>query len=120
MKFELTERAYGECYVVAVAGEIDIDTAPAFRERLLRAEAAGYRVVIADLSPATFVDSSAANALISLRKRLVRRGAEMVVVADEESILQVFALTGLDGVFTIVADLSAALRLAGCSEADAA
>ncbi|WP_067966166.1 STAS domain-containing protein [Nocardiopsis trehalosi] len=69
-----------EATVVAVYGEIDIATADAMRERLLRAAArSGRACVVVDLSRADFFDASAVRALMEVYRRLTGDGRHMVV-----------------------------------------
>jgi anti-sigma B factor antagonist len=100
--------------VVAVAGEIDLFTAPEFKRHVQRAlDHDGQRLVV-DLSETTFVDSSSLGVLIGAHRRLAEEGEHpLVVVAAERSVLKTLRITGLDGLFTVVdtlADASARVR----------
>ncbi len=89
--------------VVAVRGEIDLFTAPEFKQRVNAAIEDGTRRVVVDLNEATFIDSSSLGVLIGAHKRLKLRGGGLVIVCDDRAIVNTFKITGLDGVFEIVA-----------------
>ena len=95
--------------VVAVRGEIDLFTAPEFKQRVNAAIEAGTELVVVDLNEASFIDSSSVGILISAHKRLRMRGDELVIVCDVAAILNTFTITGLDGVLAIVPSRDEAL-----------
>jgi anti-sigma B factor antagonist len=101
--FSITDRQAGrDAHVVAVAGEIDLFTAPEFKQRISEPIDAGRATVIVDLTATTFIDSSSLGVLIGAHRRLKLQGGTLVVVCDNESIVKTFRITGLDGVFALV------------------
>ena len=108
--FAITDRQHGDdTYVVAVRGEIDLFTAPEFKQRVAAPIDAGRANVIVDLSETTFIDSSSLGVLIGAHRRLKLRGGSLTVVCDNDAIVKTFRITGLDGVFTLVRSLDDAL-----------
>ena len=99
----------GDTHVVAVTGEIDLFTAPEFKERVSAPIDAGRSNLVVDLSATTFIDSSSLGVLIGAHRRLKLRGGTLVVVCDNEAIAKTFNITGLDGVFTIAPSVDEAL-----------
>jgi anti-sigma B factor antagonist len=95
-------------HVVAVSGEIDLFTAPEFKQRVGAPIEHGARCVIVDLSATTFIDSSSLGVLIGAHRRLKGRDGALVVVCDNPTIVKTFKITGLDGVFTLVRTLEEA------------
>jgi anti-sigma B factor antagonist len=95
--------------VVAVRGEIDIFTAPEFKERVTGAIEAGREVVIVDLAATTFVDSSSLGVLISAHRRLGSRDGRLIIACAAPAVRNTFKITGLDAVLEIVKDREAAL-----------
>ena len=87
--------------IVAVRGEIDLFTAPEFKQRVNAAIEAGASLVVVDLNETSFIDSSSLGILISAHKRLRMRGDRLVIVCDVPAILNTFTITGLDGVLAI-------------------
>jgi anti-sigma B factor antagonist len=110
MEFAITDRKFDDAtHVVAVTGEIDLFTAPEFKQRVSAPIDAGCSNVIVDLTATTFIDSSSLGVLIGAHRRLKLRGGALVVVCDNDAIVKTFRITGLDGVFTLVRSLDDAL-----------
>jgi anti-sigma B factor antagonist len=87
--------------LIVLSGEVDISTAPRFREDLLRLVDAGVRHIVVDLTQVTFIDSTALGVLIGGVRRLHPHEGRMVLVAAGRPVLRALTLTGLDRVFTI-------------------
>ena len=110
VEFDITDRKVDDdTHVVAVAGEIDLFTAPEFKQRMSAPIDEGRSNLIVDLSKTTFIDSSSLGVLIGAHRRLKLRGGSLVVVCDDEAIAKTFKITGLDGVFTLAPTIEAAL-----------
>jgi anti-sigma B factor antagonist len=110
IEFSITDRQVNaDTHVVAVTGEIDLFTAPEFKQRVSAPIDAGRSNVVVDLRATTFIDSSSLGVLIGAHRRLKLRGGALVVVCDNEAIVKTFRITGLDGVFTLVPSLDDAL-----------
>jgi anti-sigma B factor antagonist len=110
IEFGIEDRPAGEgTHVVAVTGEVDLFTAPEFKQRLMAPIAAGVERVIVDLTGTAFLDSSSLGVLIGAHRRLKARGGRLVVACANESIVKTFRITGLDGVFEVVDSVEAAL-----------
>jgi anti-sigma B factor antagonist len=110
IEFAIEDRRLTEnAHVVAVTGEIDLFTAPEFKQRMSGPIEDGVRRLIVDLSNTTFIDSSSLGVLIGAHRRLKQRNGSLVVVCDNDTIVKTFKITGLDGVFTLVRSLDDAL-----------
>ena len=111
MVFGIEDRQIDDgTHVVSVAGEIDLFTAPEFKQRVSAPIDAGRTRLIVDLTGTTFIDSSSLGVLIGAHRRLRRLNGSLVIVVSGEAILKTFRITGLDGVFTIVPTLDEALN----------
>lgn len=104
---DVTER--GPWQVVAVDGEIDITTAPHFRERLFEVIEGGHDRVVVDLNGVDFLDSTALGVMVGAHKRLRDSGAGLVIACSQPSILRVLDVTGLSTVFTVRDTVDAAV-----------
>ena len=110
IEFEISDRRVGkDTHVISVTGEIDLFTAPEFKQHVSAPIDAGVSHVIVDLTRTTFIDSSSLGVLIGAHRRLKLRGGSLVIVCDNDAITKTFRITGLDGVFTLVASLDDAL-----------
>ena len=108
--FEITDRKVDDdTHVLAVTGEIDLFTAPEFKQRMSALIDAGRSRIVVDLTQTTFIDSSSLGVLIGAHRRLKLRGGALLVVCDSEAIAKTFKITGLDGVFTLAASVDEAL-----------
>jgi anti-sigma B factor antagonist len=108
--FDIDDRLIDdETHVVAVTGEIDLFTAPEFKQRVAAPIDAGRTRVVVDLTATTFIDSSSLGVLIGAHRRLRRHDGALVIVCNNDAIAKTFRITGLDSVFTIVGSLEDAL-----------
>jgi anti-sigma B factor antagonist len=110
IEFAIEDRAVdADTHLISVCGEVDLFTAPEFKQRVTAPIVAGVEHVIVDLMRTTFVDSSSLGVLIGAHRRLKARGGRLIVACDNEAIVKTFRITGLDGVFRIVGSVEAAL-----------
>ena len=71
IEFAIEDRRIGDdTHVVAVTGEIDLFTAPEFKQRMSQPIDDGVGRLIVDLSGTTFIDSSSLGVLIGAHRRL--------------------------------------------------
>jgi len=109
--FAIEDRAVdADTHIVSVTGEIDLFTAPEFKQRVGAPIDDGRTHVIVDLTDTTFIDSSSLGVLIGAHRRLLRVDGRLVVVCNNDAITKTFKVTGLDGVFTIVERLDEAVN----------
>jgi anti-sigma B factor antagonist len=102
MNFDIkTEQLDGDGYVIALAGEVDLYTAPEFKQQLLDVIAQGGRQVIVDFTDTTFIDSTTLGVLVGGVKRLRTNDGQLSLVCSDRNITKIFEITGLDRVFTI-------------------
>jgi anti-sigma B factor antagonist len=103
-----TERA-GGVGVVVLTGEVDIYTAPRFKEAMLELLDAGVGKLVVDLSAVTFIDSTALGVLIGGLRRVHDAGGVMALVVATPAVQRVLTITGLDRVFDVRDTRDAAL-----------
>jgi anti-sigma B factor antagonist len=102
MNFDIkTEQLGDEAYVISLAGEVDLYTAPAFKQQLLEVIGQGGKQVIVDFSDTTFIDSTTLGVLVGGVKRLRTNEGQLSLVCSDRNITKIFEITGLDRVFTI-------------------
>src|SRR3954463_11670153 len=110
IEFEIEDRRIDpRTDVIAVSGEVDLFTAPEFKQRVTAAIDGGAERGVVDRRRTVFIGSSSLGVLIGAHRRLKGRGGALVVVCDNEAIVKTFKITGLDGVFTLVPSLADAL-----------
>lgn len=93
--FDLSEAPLPGGALVAVVGELDLETAPELRERLTAIVAGGATAVVVDLRRVTFMDSVGLAAVLHARSRLAGGGRLALVVAPESYAQLVLEIAGL-------------------------
>jgi anti-sigma B factor antagonist len=102
MNFDVnTEQLSDERYVISLTGEVDLYTAPEFKQQLLDVIAQGGKDVIVDFTNTTFIDSTTLGVLVGGVKRLRQVDGQLSLVCSDRNITKIFEITGLDRVFTI-------------------
>jgi len=91
---------YDDCTVVALAGEVSLDTAPEVLAGL-RSVCGARRRIVVDLTAVTFIDSVGLGVLIEAQRRTRSAGGWMRLVCTNPDVLKVLRLTDLDDVFAI-------------------
>jgi anti-sigma B factor antagonist len=121
MDFSITDDVADETTVVNVAGEIDMETGPAFQEGLMHALGAGRSGLIVDLSQATFLDSAALTSLVNCFDSLRRQGGgRLVIVATDARMRALFDVARLERDFEIFETRADAVASVSQVEADSA
>src|ERR1043166_9340291 len=102
MNFDIkTEPLSDDAFVIALAGEVDLYTAPEFKQQLLDVIGKGAKDVIVDFSKTTFIDSTTLGVLVGGVKRLRPNEGQLSLVCSDRNITKIFEITGLYRVFTI-------------------
>ena len=102
MNFDIkTEQLGNDAYVISLAGEVDLYTAPEFKQQLLEVIGQGGQQVVVDFSNTTFIDSTTLGVLVGGVKRLRTNDGQLSLVCSDRNITKIFEITGLDRVFTI-------------------
>jgi len=110
MKHEIREEAGG--IVVALGGDVDLQTSPEARKILLETVGRGQAVFV-DLSAVSYIDSSGVASLVESLQQARKSGTGFGLVSVSEAAMRVFQLARLDKVFSIHATLEDALSGAG-------
>src|SRR5688572_11260193 len=87
--------------VLSVTGEIDIYTAPLFKQAVVNLVSDGNKDIIIDLSGVTFMDSSGFGTLLGATKRLRPLGGGLHLVGPNNTIQRMLRLTHLDSIMRI-------------------
>lgn len=103
MNFEIkTEPVGADAYLIALSGEVDLYTAPEFKQQLLDVIGKGAKSVVVDFSDTTFIDSTTLGVLVGGVKRLRPAGGQLTLVCSDRNIAKIFEITGLNRVFKIL------------------
>jgi anti-sigma B factor antagonist len=91
--FEVTGEELNGVRVIAVSGELDLNTAPQLEERLEAALAAGDSGLLIDLSRCEFIDSTGIGLIVRAWQRLDTRFA---LCGLSDQVGRLLEITGLD------------------------
>jgi anti-sigma B factor antagonist len=105
-----TEQVGDATHVIALAGEVDLYTAPELKTQMLEVIANGAKDVVVDFTDTTFIDSTTLGVLVGGVKRLREKGGRLSIVCSDRNITKIFEITGLDRVFTIYPTRAEALE----------
>lgn len=86
---------------IRLLGELDMSTAPQFRDELMRLAEGGSPQITVDLSELVFIDSTGLSVLITGLKRVRQQGGDMALRSPSPSTRKVLEITGLHEVFLI-------------------
>jgi len=87
---------------VAVRGELDIATLPAFERVITRMRSQGLERMVIDLRGLEFLDSMSIELLLRLHHELTATGAELVVVRGPRAVDRIFEVMQLNRVLALV------------------
>jgi len=115
--FAISQRALDRrTTVVVVQGELDLSSAPSLKWALTDALGMGYSQIVVDLSPVTFIDSTALGVLVGVHRSL-DVGGRIAIACSHADVLNIFKLSGLDGMFELFSTFDDALA---CVQGNAA
>jgi len=100
--FELsTGSSDGSKYVISVNGEVDIYSAPSFKESLYQSINDVTQDIVLDCSGLTYIDSMGLGILVGVLKRVREKGCNMIIRNPRSTVRKLFKITGLDKAFVI-------------------
>lgn len=92
---EIVTRKRGATMTIELAGEWDLDGAPAARQAIAGALGGRPECVVLDLSRLEFIDSSGVHVTIELARRSSAQNIRLVIIPGPPTVQNVFELTGL-------------------------
>jgi anti-sigma B factor antagonist len=104
--------------IIEVRGEIDLHTAPAFRDEMLAAIAEDSPHLVVDMAEITFMDASGLSGLVDALHRARARGGSVGLAAPTSEIRKVLGITQQDRVFPVHVALDGVRRHTPPEEAD--
>lgn len=110
MKITSQDAATGP--VLEIAGDLDYETAPAFRQAVDGLALTGGQLLVVDLGGLEFCDSSGISALLAARNLTTEQGTSLALAAIPANTARILRIVGLDRVFTIHPDTSTAITQA--------
>jgi len=87
---------------IELEGKIYVEDAAFLREKLLSYIAQGKKDFLITMSKVTYIDSSGLGVLVAIQKRVLEQGGEVKLQGLVGPVREIFSLTRLDRVFTIL------------------
>ena len=112
MDFSADHRLYGEHTIVALTGDIDVNTSQRLRETLLRLVDGGSRHLVVDMTGVEFLDSTGLGVLVGIFHRLRAENGTLVIAGGSERVRSVFHVTQLTRIFPMHASVEDAVGAA--------
>jgi anti-sigma B factor antagonist len=94
--------------IVSVRGEVDVYSAPTLRKALQDSMDDEHPSLLVDLSDIAFIDSTGLGVLVAGQNKSSELGGKVDIVCNQERVLKLFRITGLDEVFGIFPTRAAA------------
>jgi anti-sigma B factor antagonist len=94
--------------VVQLKGDVDLRTSPDLRENLLQLIKQRPERLILDLAGVGYMDSSGVGTMVELKRRIERRGGELVLAGLQPRVRSLLEITRLDQFFTIASSVDEA------------
>ena len=107
-----TDETNAQFALIAVSGELDLDSAPRLREAALDLLRRGVHRLVIDLTGLRFLDSVGLGVLMLVLKRLEAVDGDLALVCEKGDVMRVFEVSGLTDVFRIAPTLGDASRAA--------
>ncbi|WP_371614334.1 STAS domain-containing protein [Streptomyces sp. NBC_00454] len=108
-RFAVEVRPVEGATVLALAGELDHDTAEPLRAALEAAQAGGGQRLLVDFSGLEFCDSTGLNVLLHNRLAVQESGGSLELIGLHQPIERMLHITGAEGLFPLHPDVEAAL-----------
>jgi anti-sigma B factor antagonist len=101
MDFLIEHDPLEQAHLVTASGELDLAAAPQLSAILTMGVAGSSRVVVLDMTGATFIDSTALGVVIRSADELTSAGKRLFVVSPEGPVSRLLELTNLKQHFAV-------------------
>lgn len=109
MDLKISQRRVGTTVLVAPEGEVDLASSEQLREGLIAAETAADAGMVVDLRGVGFIDSTGIGELVGCQRRCKDAGVALAFVVPDGTIRKILHVTGMDAVFDLHREESAAV-----------
>ena len=107
---DITTRARNDVTVVAVAGNLDSNTAPRAQQALDGILASGAQKLVVDFSALDYISSAGLRVLLGTAKRLSGAGGALHLFGLNETVREVFVISGFSTILAVFATEADALK----------
>jgi anti-sigma B factor antagonist len=96
--------------VIDVAGEIDLYTAPIFKQVLSETIEDGHKTILVNMANVSYMDSSGFGTLLGATKRVRPDGGSVNLIGCNDAICRMLKITRLNTIFGLFEDEDAAIQ----------
>ena len=107
---EITTRAQRDVTIVGLAGHLDSNTSPQAQQALDAILAGGGRKVVIDFTALDYISSAGLRVLLGTAKRLKQEGGALRLFGLNETVQEVFEISGFATILTVVDTEANALK----------
>lgn len=107
---DITTRTVQDVTIVGVSGNLDSNTSPQAQQALDAIVAGGSRKIAIDFSGLDYVSSAGLRVLLGTAKQLKTNGGALRTFGLNETVKEVFEISGFSTILTIAANEADALK----------
>jgi anti-anti-sigma factor len=107
---DITTRTQNDVTIVALRGSLDSKTSPQAQQALDGILADGRRTLLIDFTPLDYISSAGLRVLLATAKRLSAAGGALRLFGLNETVREVFDISGFSTIFAVFATEADALR----------
>ncbi len=108
--FAVRSEQRGAATIVSPSGEIDLNASPLLRQELKRVHTSRPQRLVVNLDAVPYMDSSGVATLVEAMQMARKNSTRLVLCGMQDKVRSIFEIARLDTVFTIVADIDAAMN----------
>ena len=108
MEIELTK--IGETRVITPEGSLDAQTEKEFQDIVVENIDSGEKSILLDFSKLTYASSAGLRAILIIAKKQKESGGKLGVCGLQESVAEIFAVSGFDTIVDVYSGLNAGLQ----------
>lgn len=97
--------------VMSVSGRLDAETAPGFEADVLSRVDQGETSIVFDLANLQYVSSAGLRVVLMTAKRLQQSGGKLVVCSLQDTVMEVFKISGMDSIIETAGDRAGAIEV---------
>jgi anti-anti-sigma factor len=109
MPLHVATQRHGDVVIIAVSGELDLDTAPELQEQLAALLEQGVRRLVFDLAEMPFCDSTGLSVFVRIRNSCDELGGDVRLAGPPDAVRRVLELSGVTDALPIYAGVDEAL-----------
>lgn len=109
MALTTDETANGECVVLKLTGELDLDTAPILYSRLEEIVGSGRWRIVVDASELAFCDSTGLSAILAAHQACDSAGGFLRLAAPDDLLVRLLAVVGLQATIAVYPTVGSAV-----------